>query len=235
MRFTAPARHVRLGVNYIPARNWLHSWTEWEPAAVEEDLAAIAALGFDHVRLHLLWPLFQPDPGYVGAVMLGRLHETLDICAANHLHAEVTVLNGWMSGFVFRPAWMSTRRSFFHDAEVTAAARRYVRAGTSAVATHPAALGIDIGNELSVLADHEPSRPVPGSAGNWARDPLRTCAEEMPDGLHCNGVDHQPWLTGTAPFSRGALAGDGSVTVVHAWPFFTGAFDRYGNTDGRAC
>ncbi|WP_410813409.1 glycoside hydrolase 5 family protein [Micromonospora sp. 067-2] len=225
---------MRFGVNYIPSRNWLYSWTDWDPGAVAADLAAVRSLGFDHVRLHLLWSLFQPNPTLVSPVLLDRLVALLDACAAEGLQAQVTVLNGWMSGFLFRPSWMSPDRSFFDDPEVVSAAERYVRAVARTIAAHPAALGIDIGNELSVLADHEPVWPAPLSADGWAGNLLRACAQEMPNGTHCNGVDHRPWLTRTAPFGRERLAADGSVTVVHAWPYFTGAFARYGHRDGRA-
>src|SRR5699024_12675320 len=49
-----------LGVNYTPRKGWFHSWSDLDPSAVDEDLAQIAALGLDHVRIFPLWPVLQP-------------------------------------------------------------------------------------------------------------------------------------------------------------------------------
>lgn len=43
---------MRFGVNYIPSKNWLYSWIDFDEAAIKEDLKAIKALGFDHIRAH---------------------------------------------------------------------------------------------------------------------------------------------------------------------------------------
>lgn len=225
---------TRFGVNYIPAKDWLYSWVEWDRAAIGDDLAAIAALGLDHVRVHLLWPLFQPNPSFVSPTMLRRLVDLLDLCAEHGLDAQVTALNGWMSGFLFRPSWMGEGRSFYTDPTARRGATRLLAEVAGAIRDHPAALGVDIGNELSVLADFGPPGEEPGDADTWAEQLLATCEERMPGGLHCNGVDHRPWLTPGAPFTRRRLAVAGALTVVHSWPYFTGAFERYGTQDHRA-
>lgn len=55
---------MRFGVNYVPSVNWFYSWADFDEAAVRRDLEAIRALGFDHIRAHLLWSYFQPNPGF---------------------------------------------------------------------------------------------------------------------------------------------------------------------------
>ena len=122
------ARPPRFGVNYVSARHGWYSWLDWEPNAIAADLEAIAGLGMDHIRVHCLWPFFQPDPGYVSGAALARLVALLDLADAGGLDVTVTVLNGWLSGLVFLPAWVERSwrgpaRNIFTDPEVVAAER----------------------------------------------------------------------------------------------------------------
>ena len=52
---------IRFGANYIPSKNWLHSWMDWDEKSVEEDLSACKEIGIDHIRAHIIWPYFQVD------------------------------------------------------------------------------------------------------------------------------------------------------------------------------
>lgn len=50
---------VRFGANYIPSKNWLHSWINWDASSVEEDLTAARELGVDPIKAHLMWSYFR--------------------------------------------------------------------------------------------------------------------------------------------------------------------------------
>ncbi|WP_158564031.1 glycoside hydrolase 5 family protein [Jiangella anatolica] len=224
----APARDVRFGVNYVPSGQWWYAWVDWEPAAIAADLAAIAGLGFDHVRVHCLWPLFQLDPGRPSAAMLGRLSELVALAGDAGLDVCVTVLDGWLSGTDFRPHWLPARANVFTDPLAIAAQRQLLAAVLDAVGGHPRFLGADIANEPNVLVD------VAGNAGTttaqgdaWVTQLLALCEERAPGKLHVAGFDHQPWLA-DSPFSREVLATTGAATAIHAWTYFTGALERYG-------
>ena len=43
-------KNIRFGVNYIPSKNWLHSWINWDAKSVEEDLISIKKLGIDTAK-----------------------------------------------------------------------------------------------------------------------------------------------------------------------------------------
>jgi hypothetical protein len=98
---------LRFGLNYIPRKNWWYAWGDWDAKSVAEDFRAIADLGMDHIRIHCLWPYFQPGPNYISAAALDRLHQMLDLADAAHLDVEVAVLDGWLSGLAFLPAWVA--------------------------------------------------------------------------------------------------------------------------------
>ena len=215
---------MRFGVNYVPSDAWWYRWVDWDRRAVEKDIEAIAALGMDHLRIHCLWPLFQPNPGYVSPVLLDRLHELLDVARGHALDVSVTVLNGWLSGFVFLPAWVGGR-NIFTDRRTVLAEQTLFRAMAARIGDHPSFLGFDLGNELGVLQNR--GHPVtPLEADQWQEGMLALCEEVAPGKLHVNGVDHAHWFS-DAGFSRRSLANTGAMTSVHAWIEFTGARDLY--------
>ena len=224
-------RPPRFGVNYTPTRSWWYSWLDWDEKSIARDLRAVSALGMDHVRIQCLWPIFQPHVNYVSETALQRLRRLLDLAGSTGLDVEVTVLNGWLSGYAFTPAWVELKwkgekRNIFTDAEVIEAERLLFKAIAAEVGRHPRFLGFDLGNELGVLQQRD--FPVQTSeADKWARDMLAYCEQLAPGRFHVNGVDHVHWFSNFG-FSRENLANTGAATVLHAYILFTGAMERYG-------
>ena len=221
---------MRFGVNYVPARNWWHTWVDWEPGSVADDLSAIAALGMDHVRIQCIWPLFQPDPAWVSPAMLDRLATFMGLADEADLDVCVTLLDGWLSGMYLRPFWQHEKMNIFSHPEALEAQKLFLREVTTAVGDHPRMLGIDIANEPNVLTQFAGNTTTTSfSADAWTRALLTEAEQLLPNKLHVVGFDHVPWLTDSM-FGRDTIATTGSMTAVHAWTLFTGAVERYGVT-----
>ena len=218
----------RFGVNYVPSAKWFYGWVDWDPDSVARDLEAIASLGFDHIRVHCLWPYLQPNRGLISSTMLGRLDELIDLAARSGLQVVVCVLNGWMSGTYFRPAWQGESVNAFTDPDALDAERSALSAVADVVSTRGNALGIDVANEPNALISY-PGNAISREQGDaWLRSMCGVLEREMPGGLHTVGVDHVPWLRDDGPFSREVLGTVGRITSVHSWVYFTGALQRYG-------
>jgi len=224
----------RFGVNFVPRNRWWYCWQDWDSASMAADLRAVADLGMDHVRIQCLWPLIQPGPSYVSELILDRLHELLDSADRAGLDVEVTVLNGWMSGYPFLPAWtMPLARpskdhngNIFTDPGAIEAEKLLFRRIAETQAGHRRFLGFDIGNELGVLQGLNNPVTQP-QADTWATGILSYCDTIAPGRFHVNGVDHQHWFADFG-FSRENLATAGHASVVHSYGLFTGAFANYG-------
>jgi endo-1,4-beta-mannosidase len=57
-------RFVVVGANWVPAKAGMLWPVHWDPQAVEADFAKMAQMGFNTVRLDLVWGWFEPRPGY---------------------------------------------------------------------------------------------------------------------------------------------------------------------------
>jgi endo-1,4-beta-mannosidase len=231
-------RPLRFGVNYVPRKNWWYCWLDWDQQAIVEDLAVIAALGLDHIRIQCLWPFFQPGITNVSQRALDNLHSLLDAAAAAHLDVEVTVLNGWMSGLSFMPAWVAplkkpdkpTIGNIFTDPQVIEAEKLLFRRIAETVGSHPRFLGFDIGNEMGVL-QHAGNNPVSSKdADLWASDMLRYCDQVAPGKFNILGVDHSHWYNDYG-FTRSMLANTGHASIVHSYIYFDGVLERYKYSD----
>ena len=144
---------LRFGVNYTPSQSWWHCWLDWDRRSIEADLQAVARLNMDHIRIHCLWPYFQPEPNHLSANALSRLSEMLDIADDCGLDVQVTALNGWLSGFIYRPAWQR-ERNMFTDTGMIEAEKRLFSGMAERIGQHPRFMGFDLGNELGVLQHH---------------------------------------------------------------------------------
>jgi len=229
---------LRFGANYVPRKRWWYCWQDWDQQAIADDLNAIADLGLDHVRIQCLWPIFQPGISSVSDQALAHVHDLLGAADKAGLDVEVTVLNGWMSGLAFMPAWVAPLATsdngknwnMFTSPEVIEAEKLLFSRIAATVSDHRRFLGFDVGNELGVLQNENNNPVSQKEADGWATEILRYCDQIAPGKLHVNGVDDSHYFADFG-FSRQNIATTGHATVVHSYVFFTGALDRYKYSD----
>jgi endo-1,4-beta-mannosidase len=224
---------MRFGLNYVPRKNWWYAWADWDGNSVADDFRAIADLGADHLRIQCLWPQFQPGIDYISPMALDRLHEMMDLAANAQLDVEVTVLDGWLSGYAFLPAWVSplaadSAYNIFTHPDVIQAEKRLFAALANTIGKHPRFLGFDLGNEIGVLPSLNGlnNKITPDQADRWATTMLNYCESIAPGKLHVNGADHSHWFSDFG-FSRRHLATAGSATVLHCYAYWSGALELY--------
>ena len=228
---------LRFGANYTPRKRWWYCWLDWDRQAVADDLSGVASLGMDHIRIQLLWPLFQPGISSVSDRSLENLRSLLDEADRAGLDVEITVLNGWMSGLSYLPAWVmpvaipekGENWNIFTSRRVIDAEKLLFRRITETVGTHKRFMGFDIGNEMGVL--QALNNPVTAEqADAWGTEILSYCAEIAPGKFHVNGADHSHWFSDIG-FTRPNLATTGSATVIHSYIYFDGILERYKYND----
>lgn len=238
---TNAARGYRFGVNFVPRKRWWYCWLDWDQRAIEDDLSGIAELGLDHIRIQCLWPFFQPGISNVSEKALTNLHSLLDAADKAGLDVEVTVLNGWMSGLSFMPAWVAPLVDFgdqktgnmFTAPKVIEAEKLLFRRIAETVGGHQRFLGFDLGNELGVLQNPQSNPVSTDDADRWATEILRYCDELAPGKFHVNGIDHVHWFNDVG-FSREQIATTGSASVVHSYIAYDGVLQRYKYSDPQA-
>ena len=83
---------IRFGANYIPSKNWLHSWMDWDEKSVEEDLLACKEIGIDHIRAHVIWPYFQVDQYVINKQAFRNLESFRKVCEKVNMDFCLSVL-----------------------------------------------------------------------------------------------------------------------------------------------
>jgi hypothetical protein len=224
---------VKFGLNYTPSNGWFHSWLDFSPADTRRDLAAIAGLGVDHIRLMPLWPLIQPNRGLIRRRALDDVATVVDIAADLGLDVNVDALQGHLSSFDFVPSWLESwhRRNLFTDPVVVGSLEEYVKRLTAAVADRPNLLGITLGNEVNqfAAAPHPAPHPVtPEGAGEWLRRLTAAARAEAPaSALVTHAMYDAAWYDDTQPFGPRHAVEHGDATITHSW-VFNGAAQAYG-------
>ncbi|HEY5586394.1 MAG TPA: cellulase family glycosylhydrolase [Ruminiclostridium sp.] len=215
---------LRFGVNYTPSKKWLFSWVDWDRASILEDLQAIAQMGMDHIRAHLLWPVFQPNNTYLSSSAMDRLEELLDLAGQFGLDVEVTTLTGWICGYAHYPSWRWEENIFTNRKMIDA--EKFLFLGIAErIGKHPNFMGFDLGNEIGMLNFTHNGNKISVEEGDlWFNEIMEHCEAVAPGKMHVNGVDHIPWFSDSS-FTRKALANLGPVTSLHTWILFTGAMD----------
>jgi endo-1,4-beta-mannosidase len=209
------ARPFRLGINYWPARTAMGWWRSFDATEVAVDFGRIASCGFDSVRIFLLWADFQPTDSQVDPERIHRLVETLDLAGAAGLSVMPTLFTGHMSGVNWIPTWalggtagdsrfrvvaggevVSARLAdWYTDPAILCAQTLLARECASALATHPALLAWDLGNENSNCV----VPPDKTSARDWLSrmtDAIRgaDASASVTIGLHMEDLEHDRML-----------------------------------------
>jgi hypothetical protein len=222
----------RFGVNYTPSRGWFHHWLDFDLDAVRADLDAIAALGFDHVRVFPLWPVFQPNRTLIRPRAVQQLAALVDAAGERGLDVNVDGLQGHLSSFDFQPAWLTSwhRRNMFTDPDVVEAEAAYLRTLAAALAERPNFIGLTVGNETNQFAGDphpDPDAIEPAQADAWLARLLAACEQGAPGKLHLHSCYDAVWYLDNHPFTPAQAARRGFATAIHAW-VFNGTAQTYG-------
>ncbi len=215
---------MKFGVNYTPRVGWFHSWLDFDPSAVDADMAAIAALGADHVRIFPLWPLLQPNRTFIRPQAIDNVVKVVELAHSHGLASSVDVLQGHLSSFDFLPAWVNTwhRRNLFTDPQVLDGELRLVEALASALKDVPGATGLTVGNEFlqfAALRHPDPHLVTNEDAHAWLRAILTQARNVWPEGTHVHSHDDDLWFDDTHPFTPATAVEHGDLTTVHSWVF----------------
>ncbi|MBR4519274.1 MAG: cellulase family glycosylhydrolase [Victivallales bacterium] len=165
-----------LGVNYWASHAGIKMWRQWRPETIQTDLARLASLGVEHLRIFPLWPDFQPISIYyrqrglpkelawkdgapwpvkgsaVDPEMLERLRQFCDYALEQGLKVVVALVTGWMSGRLFAPPAFEGR-NLLTDPQAVYYQLRLVRGIVDALKDHPAIVAWESGNECNCLAN----------------------------------------------------------------------------------
>ena len=209
---------TRFGLNYTPSRVWWDLWKAFDPHRVDADFAQIASLGVDHIRVQLLWSVFQPTPKGADPARLADLAKLLDIADHHGLDVCTSVITASLSGLHFVPAWANGRDWIDSPALVNAQVD-YLRDLGRAVGSHKRLLGFDLGNEnLGQAPDRSQSH-----LRSWATRLIHASHIHAPGKVHTvspNGVYSVPY--------PGIVASVGDLSVIHPWCFIPGSVSGAG-------
>lgn len=231
-----PIPTLRFGVNYTPRRGWFHAWHDFDPAHAREDLDQIAALGLDHVRVFHLWPLLQPNRTLIRPAAVDQLAHLVDLAAEAGLDVLVDGVQGHLSSFDFYPEWTRNwhHRNVFTDPEAVAAQAELMRTLGRALAGRPNLIGLQLGNELNNLVEHNPV--TADQVDHYLDTLLSATREHLPPGrLATHSAYDAAWYGDDHPFTPEASARKGDVTTVHPWVFSGDCARRYGPRSPRCC
>ncbi|MEV0387581.1 glycosyl hydrolase [Nonomuraea sp. NPDC050643] len=222
---------LKFGVNYTPSQDWFYSWLDPDWQATRRDMAALAGLGLDHVRILPLWPVLQPNRTLIRRRALDDVRRVVEIAGEAGLDASVDVLQGHLSGFDFVPAWLTDwhRRSMFTDADAVAAQAALVDALDEHLHDLPNFLGLTLGNEVNQFASAvhpSPMAATPRQVTAW----LRALHGDGPrDRRHfrLNAEYDAVWYADDHPFTPAHSTRHGRMSVIHSW-IFNGTAQGYG-------
>lgn len=153
----------------------------------------------------------------------------VDLAGEAGLDVLVDGVQGHLSSFDFYPEWTRSwhHRNVFTDPEAIEAQAVLLRTLGHALADRPNLIGLQLGNELNNLVEHN---PVSVDEVDHYLDTLLAAAR---DGLGERGlVTHSAydaaWYGDDHPFTPEASARKGDLTTVHPWVFSGGCASRYG-------
>jgi len=208
-----------LGVNYWPRRRAMYMWRDFDLGEVRDDLAQIADLGFDIVRVFVLTQDFLPGPLSVAREMVSRLVEVVRVAKDAGLKVVPTLIVLNMSGRIWWPPWMLNAAGepadLFSDPTLLHSQTLLVEQCASVLAGDSCVRAFDLTNEID-----DAQRPRTRDAGRrWASllaGAVRRAAPSVPIQVGA----HLPSLTAQNNMRIDDIAGVADEDIMHAYPLY---------------
>jgi len=174
------------GANYIPSTGWLLILENWNPEAIERDIAALRKLGVTSLRFPPLWPLLQPTIDQVSKEKLARINQLVSIAHRNGVAVQVGPITGWMSGATFLPKW--AEGNLFTDPQIIRGTVKLTGDVARGLKDNPGLQGYDFGNEINAMASMMNLVSTPEQTSHWMETIYQAFREADPHHPVTNGV-----------------------------------------------
>ena len=87
-------RFIPMGANWIPAKAAMEWPYEWDPKAIEADFGRMRELGFNTIRLDLVWAWFEPRPDDFNPEAFRQLDFLISLAHRYHIYLHPCFLIG---------------------------------------------------------------------------------------------------------------------------------------------
>lgn len=212
--------NFELGINYWPRRRAMYMWREHDLAEVRDEMAQIAALGFDVVRLFALTRDFLPDARTVDTSMVARLVDVCRVASDAGLRIVPTLIVLNMSGRIWWPEWMlderGAPRDLYLDPALLGAQALLAESCADALAGSDAIRAFDLANEID-----DAQRPRTREAGAGWASLLATAIRRRAPGVPIQIGAHLPSLSAENNMRVDDLAVVADEDVMHAYPLYS--------------
>jgi endo-1,4-beta-mannosidase len=208
-----------LGVNYWPRRSAMYMWREPDMGGVREEMAQIADIGFDVVRIFALTQDFLPQARTVDATMVARLVQVVRAAKDAGLKVVPTLVVINMSGRMWWPQWMldsaGKPRDLFADSDILGSQVLLAESCARALAGDDCIRAFDLANEID-----DAQRPQSRAAGREWASALAGAIRRTAPGIPIQIGAHLPSLT--KEYLRvDDIAAVADENVMHAYPLYS--------------
>jgi endo-1,4-beta-mannosidase len=208
-----------LGINYWPRRSAMYMWRELDLGEVREEMAQIASMGFDVVRVFTLAQDFLPRPLCVAGDMVANLLSVVRAAKDAGLKVVPTLIVINMSGKFWWPPWMldadGRPGDLFRDPTLLRTQAMLVETCARALAGEDAIRAFDLANEID-----DAQRPPTRDAGWLWASLLANTIRRVAPGIPIQIGAHLPSLTTENYMRVDDIGGIADEDLMHAYPLY---------------
>lgn len=220
-----------LGCNYWASNAGAEMWADFDPEAIDADLALLHSHGVSYIRAFPNWRDFQPivpqigvkgkigdyvaknaNKYYLDLSMLEKFSTFLDICDRYEIKVIVGLVTGWMSGSLFVPPALY-ERNLINDPLAQYFEQLFIKGFVSEFKHRDAIYAWDLGNECNCMS------PVSSryEAASWTAmiaNAIRAADSTRPivSGMHGLAVDSGWTIQDQGEFT--------DILTTHPYPYW---------------
>lgn len=209
-------RFLPVGAHWVPAKAAMEWPLQWDPQDIEADFAKMRDLGFNTVRLDLMWAWFEPRPGDYNPEAFKQLDYLVSLARRYHIYLHPSLFIGGEVGEAYWDVSWRHGRNPQSDPEMLRLETNHAAELARRYANESAILGWD-------LTDEPPFWIVQGQttdamAINWTR--LIAGAIRRYDHLHPIVVGVSMEDVGHGPFRPDNLRDEVDFFSVHPYTIY---------------
>jgi endo-1,4-beta-mannosidase len=198
----------------------MYMWRELDLGEVREEMAQIAGIGFEVVRIFPLTQDFLPRALTVDEKMVSRLVDVVRAANDAGLKVVPTLIVINMSGQMWWPEWMLDKSGrpgdLFSDPVILKSQTLLVESIASALAGNDAIRAFDLANEID-----DAQRPRSRDAGREWASVLGDTIRRVSSGVPIRIGNHLPSLSTTNNMRVDDLAAITDEDAMHAYPLYS--------------